>query len=116
VSFTLLAHSQRDQAQLFVVRVEQDSPYFSGHFPSHPVLPGIAQLALVRELLLANASESLWIASIDAVKFVKPILPGDELSVRLERRGTGGAVAFRIQRDEILLSEGRVRMQVEGLS
>ena len=61
-----------------------DFPPFHGHFPGNPILPGIAQIALITEILnRANADAFLFtLDTVKRVKFLAPILP--EMSVSAE--------------------------------
>jgi UDP-3-O-[3-hydroxymyristoyl] N-acetylglucosamine deacetylase/3-hydroxyacyl-[acyl-carrier-protein] dehydratase len=72
-----------------IKNVTINEPFFSGHFPEHPVMPGvliIEAMAQVGAILLLNMSGNdgkiAYFASIDKCRFRKPVMPGDRL--RLE--------------------------------
>lgn len=75
-----------------VKNVTINEPFFQGHFPGNPIMPGVLQLeamAQVGGILLLNSidnPETVWvyIASIENAKFKKPVLPGDSLELHLE--------------------------------
>ena len=78
-----------------------NEPYFTGHFPGHPVMPGVLQLEAMAQaagvLLLRRASSEGKVAffmSADKVKFRKPVSPGDQLEIiaKLEKV-RGGKIA-----------------------
>jgi UDP-3-O-[3-hydroxymyristoyl] N-acetylglucosamine deacetylase/3-hydroxyacyl-[acyl-carrier-protein] dehydratase len=65
--------------------------YFQGHFPGHPVMPGVLQveaMAQVGSILLlrmpGNAGRIGYFMSADSVKFRKPVVPGDTLFMEVE--------------------------------
>jgi UDP-3-O-[3-hydroxymyristoyl] N-acetylglucosamine deacetylase/3-hydroxyacyl-[acyl-carrier-protein] dehydratase len=65
--------------------------YFAGHFPGHPVMPGVLQveaMAQVGSILLlrrpGNAGRIGYFMSADNVKFRKPVVPGDTLFIEVE--------------------------------
>ncbi len=65
--------------------------YFAGHFPGHPVMPGVLQveaMAQVGSILLlrrpGNAGRIGYFMSADSVKFRKPVVPGDTLFIEVE--------------------------------
>jgi UDP-3-O-[3-hydroxymyristoyl] N-acetylglucosamine deacetylase/3-hydroxyacyl-[acyl-carrier-protein] dehydratase len=65
--------------------------FFAGHFPGHPVMPGVLQLeamAQVGSILLlkkpGQAGRIGYFLSADAVKFRKPVVPGDTLFIEVE--------------------------------
>ena len=70
--------------------VSVNEPYFAGHFPHHPVMPGvliIEAMAQVGGILLMGQIEGyeskvVYFMSLDNVKFRRPVKPGDQL--RLE--------------------------------
>ena len=68
-----------------------NEPFFQGHFPGHPVMPGVLQveaMAQVASILMMRISKSAsrvgYFMSADAVKFRKPVFPGDTLFIEAE--------------------------------
>jgi 3-hydroxyacyl-[acyl-carrier-protein] dehydratase len=66
--------------------VSANEPFFSGHFPGHPIMPGVliveamAQVGGVLASLLPGAEGKLaYLASIDRYRFRRPVVPGDQL-------------------------------------
>src|SRR6266481_5899024 len=77
-----------------------NEPYFQGHFPGHPVMPGVLQLeamAQVGSILLlrlpGQAGKIGFFMSADGVKFRKPVVPGDTLFIEVEMTQRKKAVA-----------------------
>lgn len=82
--------------------VSINEPFFQGHFPGHPVMPGVLQLeamAQVASILMLRLPENQgkigYFMSADKVKFRKPVMPGDVLFIESEitkvRRNIGCA-------------------------
>ncbi|HXV86921.1 MAG TPA: UDP-3-O-acyl-N-acetylglucosamine deacetylase [Gemmatimonadales bacterium] len=75
-----------------IKNVTFNEPFFQGHFPGHPVMPGVLiveAMAQVGGVLLMNAVEdatnkAVYFMSIDNVKFRRPVVPGDQLRFELE--------------------------------
>ncbi|MEE4243499.1 MAG: hypothetical protein V2I36_18715 [Desulfopila sp.] len=65
------------------IEVHADSPWFSGHFPDKPVLPGIAQLKMVADFIRASVPRAGRISSVRRVKFRKLITPGEQLDIEV---------------------------------
>src|SRR5215471_3704070 len=66
--------------------VSANEPYFAGHFPGHPVMPGVlileamAQVGGVLASLLPGADRKMaYFAAIDRCRFRRPVTPGDQL-------------------------------------
>lgn len=63
----------------------KDSPWVTGHFPEHPITPGVLIL-----LSLSMLTKQYWgagICCIQRIKFNNPVVPGDEVYLILRRRG-----------------------------
>jgi len=74
-----------------VKAVTINEPYFQGHFPGHPVMPGVLQLeamAQVSSIVMMRRTENDgkigYFMSADEVKFRKPVMPGDTLFIECE--------------------------------
>lgn len=69
-----------------------NEPFFQGHFPGHPIMPGvliIETMAQVGGFLLLEAVEDVaqkvvYFMSLDKVKFRRPVVPGDQLRLEVE--------------------------------
>ena len=61
--------------------VGPDSPWFSGHFPGEPILPGIAQLAMALDAIKRLNQKSLRISGVKRVRFKQVIKPDDKLII-----------------------------------
>ncbi|ATC64680.1 3-hydroxyacyl-[acyl-carrier-protein] dehydratase FabZ [Nibricoccus aquaticus] len=87
-----------DDALVAIKNVSINEPYFQGHFPNNPVMPGVLQLEAMAQaagilMLRRGSSEgktSLFM-SADKVKFRKPVRPGDQLIVNAKLTKTRGA-------------------------
>lgn len=83
--------------------VPPDSPWFSGHFPNEPILPGIAQLSMVFSLIrraMAGGGDARF-TEIRRVRFKRIIRPGDPIRVHAAPVKPGSDVfAFRVMIDE----------------
>jgi 3-hydroxyacyl-[acyl-carrier-protein] dehydratase len=74
-----------------IKNVTFNEPFFSGHFPDYPVMPGVliveamAQVAGVLVLKeIDNRDDKLvFLAAIENAKFRKPVLPGDQLRIEM---------------------------------
>ena len=80
-----------DNKILGVKSVTINEPYFIGHFPGHPVMPGVLQveaMAQVASILMMKITQSAsrigYFISADEVKFRKPVFPGDTLFIQAE--------------------------------
>ena len=78
-----------------------NEPYFPGHFPGHPVMPGVLQVEAMAQaasiILCKNTGgeggKIGYFMSADKVKFRKPVLPGDTLIIEVELVRSRGKIA-----------------------
>ena len=77
-----------------IKNVSINEPFFSGHFPGMPVMPGVLILEAMAQAaaLLSFKTENytpeeigiVYFAGIDGARFKKPVLPGDQLVLKIE--------------------------------
>jgi 3-hydroxyacyl-[acyl-carrier-protein] dehydratase len=78
-----------------IKNVTINEPFFTGHFPEHPVMPGvliIEAMAQVACILAYKSDEALsdkltYFVGIDNARFRKPVMPGDQLRFEIEITG-----------------------------
>jgi len=109
-----------EQRIVGIKNVTVNEPFFVGHFPEYPVMPGVliveamAQVAciLALRILKKEGHASVFFTGIDAVKFRKPVLPGDVLRMELTKLKQRGDL-FRFQGKAFvgdqLATEGQVQ-------
>jgi len=69
-----------------------NEPFFQGHFPGQPVMPGVLSLEIMAQagsfLMLSQIEDPLsmnmFFSTVEKAKFRKPIIPGDQLKVHME--------------------------------
>jgi 3-hydroxyacyl-[acyl-carrier-protein] dehydratase len=90
-----------DATAVGIKNVSINEPYFQGHFPQRPVMPGVliieamAQTAavLVVHTLGINAEGKLvYFMSVDSARFRRPVLPGDQLRIHVSKERSRGNV------------------------
>ena len=75
-----------------IKNVTINEPFFEGHFPGHPIMPGVLiveAMAQVGGMLLMSAFENpeskvVYFTALDGVRFRKPVLPGDQIRFEVE--------------------------------
>ncbi|AHY46669.1 fabZ: beta-hydroxyacyl-(acyl-carrier-protein) dehydratase FabZ [Rubrobacter radiotolerans] len=99
-----------------IKNVTQNEPFFPGHFPEHPVMPGVliveamAQVGAIGVMVVEEFRKKLALfAGIDGVRFRRQVLPGDTLVMEVEiqkLRGRIGRGKGRASVDGELACEG----------
>jgi len=74
-----------------IKNVTINEPFFQGHFPGHPIMPGVlliesmAQVAGVLALKTAGVKDKvIYFMGIDKARFRRPVVPGDTLGINVE--------------------------------
>jgi UDP-3-O-[3-hydroxymyristoyl] N-acetylglucosamine deacetylase/3-hydroxyacyl-[acyl-carrier-protein] dehydratase len=83
-----------------IKNVTINEPFFQGHFPGHPIMPGvliIEAMAQVGGMLLMGAIDDpenkvVYFMSLDKIKFRRPVKPGDQIRFELEMQQIRGSV------------------------
>ena len=90
------------------IDVPTDHPAFAGHFPGHPVLPGVLLLSFVMRALAARPLLAARVGAtprLDNAKFLHPVGPGARLRVDLREQGSG--VAFEVWMQDTVVARGQ---------
>lgn len=113
-----------DRHVVGVKNVTMNEPFFMGHFPSEPVMPGVLQIEAMAQtggiLVLANVPDpenySTYFVKIDKTKFKKKVIPGDTIVFKIElmepiRRGIVHMQGFGYVGDNVVV-EAELMAQV----
>ena len=102
-----------------IKNVSINEPYFAGHFPDHPIMPGVLQLeamAQVSSVVMLRKPENVgkigYFMSADSVKWRRPVLPGDTLFIETEiirMRGAIGQTRCRCLVNGEVVSEAELK-------
>ena len=84
-----------------VKNVTSNEPHFEGHFPGHPIMPGVliieamaqtAAVLVVHSLGMEGQGKLVYFMTIDEARFRKPVFPGDRLELHVEAQRSKGRV------------------------
>ena len=105
-----------------IKNVTIDEPFFQGHFPGEPVMPGVLQIEAMAQLagalMLKGVEEDgklPFLMSIDNVKFRKTVAPGDQLMLEAEATKIGanrGEVKTWARVEGRVVAEAQIRFML----
>src|ERR1700756_1882713 len=90
-----------DHSAVGVKNVTANESFFAGHFPNHPVMPGVliiesmaqtAAVLVVETLGPEAAGKVVYFMSIEGAKFRRPVVPGDQLRIHVSKERNRGNV------------------------
>jgi 3-hydroxyacyl-[acyl-carrier-protein] dehydratase len=90
-----------DSAAVGIKNVTINEPFFQGHFPNFPVMPGVLLIEGMAQtagaLCVANLADSyepqlVYFMAIDRARFRRPVLPGDTVHYHMKKRRNRGRV------------------------
>ena len=107
-----------------IKNVTANEPFFQGHFPDIPIMPGVliveamAQTAgiLVLKTIPDRDQKLVLLVSVDAARFRRPVVPGDQLRLEMQvirRKGTVAKMAGKAFVDGVLVAEAEVMCKLE---
>ena len=94
-----------------IVTISADHPSLAGHFPGHPVIPGVVMLGEVMYAIREMATVNIEFTSVPSVKFMSPLNPGEPLTITLEQQGDD-ATEFTCTTGSRLIASGCLRHRI----
>jgi 3-hydroxyacyl-[acyl-carrier-protein] dehydratase len=95
------------------VTIRSDHPALPGHFPGHPIVPGVVLLGEVMDCLRRLLGAPVVITGLPAAKFHRPLKPGEAVTIRFERERPGCAL-FECRVGAALIASGEVEFESGG--
>jgi len=116
---------ERGERIVAVKNVTINEPFFQGHFPGHPIMPGVlliealAQVSAVLALKSSDGREGnlVYFMGIEHAKFRKPVIPGDQLRMEvkvLQKRSSHWKTKGMIYVDAKLVCEAELMAMFAG--
>ncbi|MDQ6735655.1 MAG: 3-hydroxylacyl-ACP dehydratase [Nitrospirota bacterium] len=94
-----------------IVTIGADHPSLMGHFPGHPVVPGVVMLGEVMNAIREMTKERIEFVDMPAAKFMSPLNPGEPLIIRLEQQDDG-TTEFTCTTVSRLIASGCLRYRI----
>lgn len=119
-----ICEMRTDHSAIGLKNVTYNEPFFQGHFPAAPVMPGvliIESMAQTSALLVVHTlggdanGKLVYFMSIDGARFRKPVVPGDQLWVHaIKRRNRGNVWKFSCEAkvDKMLVAEAVITAMI----
>ena len=90
-----------DHSAITLKNVTINEPFFTGHFPGHPVMPGVliieamaqsAAILVVQTLGREAEGKLVYFMTVDNARFRRPVTPGDQLKIHVQKERCRGNV------------------------
>jgi len=88
-----------------IVTIGTDHPSLAGHFPGHPVVPGVVMLGEIMEAVRQRVRNNIVFVAMPTAKFLSPLTPGETLVILLEQDAEE-SVHFTCQVGSRLVAKG----------
>lgn len=87
------------------LQVAADHPAYAGHFPGHPLLPGVALLSEVMHAVAQATGRGPERWTVTSAKFLRPVVPGMALTL-LQSATKEGGIRFEVRADGGIVASG----------
>lgn len=94
--YTITKQEHHPGAVKATISIDKNHKIFEGHFPGHPIVPGVCMMQIIREVMQEMTGKSLNIANADMIKFLTIINPVENSEVDLRVDYTEENNAFQL--------------------
>lgn len=98
---------KKDELVEILLYFPDTSPYFKGHFPDLPVLPGFVQIDFAINLAKKHFGINQIVTNIKRMKFTKIISPNQDITLKLEYDSAGKTLDFQYHNNNSIYSSGK---------
>ena len=95
--------------------IPADHPAYAGHFPGHPILPGVVLLDAALHALATQQGLPATTGQLKSAKFLSPVQPGEALVLQASETAAGG-FRFDIRCGERAVASGVIEFVAETLA
>ena len=114
---------EEDKKVICLKNISQDEPFFQGHFPNKPIMPGVliieamaqAAIILFSGGVVASKEKTYYLASAD-VKFMSPVYPGEQLIIEIipiKITSNAGIVEGKCTVSDKVVAKGKLSFSVK---
>jgi len=96
-------------------KINREHPCLDGHFPGNPIVPAVVMLDEITRLIKEQNTE-LHFIGFGNVKFLKPVLAEQAISIILELPVIGNKIKFKLQRNGSLVAQGDIKVSHQSVS
>lgn len=94
--------------------VGPDSPWFDGHFPGNPIVPGIAQMSMIFDLMQRTMGPGLKLEGFKRVRFKQLIRPDTPISVLIKpAKKTPNRFEYQLTADRKIVCTGFIDIRID---
>ncbi|WP_028773455.1 3-hydroxyacyl-ACP dehydratase FabZ family protein [Shewanella waksmanii] len=104
----IISHSADNDEAHWRLAINAELPFFEGHFPQQPVLPGVTQLDWAIQLGAKHFGYAIDVASLEVLKFQQLMLPGTEVTLRISHKANKQKLVFTYYDGDKRYGSGRI--------
>ena len=94
-----------------IVTIGASHPSLAGHFPGHPVVPGVVMLGEIMNTIRQATGRNIEFVGMPSAKFLSPLTPEETLTIRLDQQADG-TMEFTCTTGSRVITSGCLRYRI----